>query len=1635
MRLHRFFSLIVLVCAVTGAAHARDAATASFLGLFGTGAQTGSAMTNASCTAVTEGSLRVPAGSVGVNVRFAISPEAPAMCAPAGNIATDVVIRVTGPTTFDARWTSRAGIANAPSALAAGAYRISIASSCRNCVVSASVDLQQAAAGRVVPGPAPSAPPAGSAPASSQPQTLGQSDDSIMAAVIRGIGTYLEQLNGACFSKDISLGTLDLFQAAINDRVETIIVGQVGQDWLAANSPGAKSSHYTWRAGGTTADLIFPFDPRSPGLTMKNRQSMMHEMTHHIEFLNRVKEASTSLLGTRNPHSERNTQYQDEVVDALGKWKEIEDSIKSKEKTLMQGLSMWKDLENVLSEREAGSAAGGNRPDGNLESMTGFHARFDTIWETYLDGKCGDDFRALVLVAESVGRLNWNLEFEGPAQVTLGDTARLKAGTDVELKPELAATFHWKMPDARVRIGNPIDFTPTEAKPYEIQVELILPRGDRNYVIAQGSYKLEVTPKPTPATPAPTANPPAAPPPVPSTPPAGPAANSPATAPVPPSPAPAATAATGSAAGGTWVLASVSDETAPQGACPPNLLTERNYFDPDKKILKTEYTYYLELGVIGHNIRCGAEKKYFENGKLAYDGTRQDDRLDGKLTRYSNSGDVYDVTTFQNGSRHGPYVSYWSNKKLRSEGVFQDDRKVDPWSYYEFSGAPELQGAHYSLTLFGSEMVGSLECPVSMLPSNPEEGLYWQCGGNQVIDAAVLRAFKARTPSGTETDLENQVKALRKQYDDCRSRLDPTIRLTSNACDPIERQIPPLAVPISKEVAREFAEIRAKQYLAQKPAPRPKNSTPTGSVTISGNSASTSLEQAQGTNTSSTTWSDFPKSIAPGQAASIQLTVRAQIDGKSGAVSTIVDFPGTSGPSVRAQPGQATVWDGLPGALFASGAQPGATRTVRVHHQGPGGTATRTYVYAFEADAPGAAPPGENPDPGKLSATILLASGSTRVVLGQPLPVRAAVSSTSSTGPLGALVYRWQPNPEATFSPVEGASPQASVVFTRPGRVKVWVDVLRRSGEALSTVAASNQIDVEVVAPAITLSATPAQPYPGEEVRVTANITPAASADYLDLRWEHTGAAISPGPLPGMREFTFAPKNTSPIVATVHARARDGGDDAGSKAITITARPYVVTVAGPTLPGPAPQVWDPVKGGLVTVPRGFEVFQRATMRASLSPAPPNPPRYAWTVSPDGCTLSNPIVQEPTLSCSEAGSFVVSVSVQDALGAALGSGSQSVSVARQPGANPPVALSAQSTSGYWKINGTPEVTERYESRSENGWEYKIVSSGSDNVRFNYRDAISGKYIGLAFKWSGPATIVPGEVVPVSVWYEVTGSKYGGFTARLYIPGRNATADFLGIDLLQNSVPTAQVINTKTTAPLQSGDREMRYRATLSGGLAYEVTVQYRWMEGTPPPSSVTPPPGGGPTSAPPPNVVVGADGRLQPAPGYGWVSDQVGDLRVAPRGGTRAGGTGRGDDTSVVKVLGEGSQIPACAQEVVLYTNNNSGGVSSGPTQPTRFTLNAAARISSLLTYHWNDGRGQPPGSISLVHQDGTRYGPWTASGTPGSGGVPNAYWTVRPDVVVQPGIYTVGDSHAASWAQNAQSNSEGIVQVKGCGGR
>jgi hypothetical protein len=99
------------------------------------------------------------------------------------------------------------------------------------------------------------------------------------------------------------------------------------------NSPKAASSHY---ASGGSADIIFPFDPRDPAITMKQRQRMMHEMTHHIDWLKGAKDPSKEkkwvpspgrtarLIVTPNPHSERNADYQDRVINAFVAWKATE---------------------------------------------------------------------------------------------------------------------------------------------------------------------------------------------------------------------------------------------------------------------------------------------------------------------------------------------------------------------------------------------------------------------------------------------------------------------------------------------------------------------------------------------------------------------------------------------------------------------------------------------------------------------------------------------------------------------------------------------------------------------------------------------------------------------------------------------------------------------------------------------------------------------------------------------------------------------------------------------------------------------------------------------------------------------------------------------------------------------------------------------------------------------------------------------------------------------------------------------------------------------------------------------------------------------------------------------------------------
>ena len=110
--------------------------------------------------------------------------------------------------------------------------------------------------------------------------------------------------------------------------------------------------------------------------------------------------------------------------------------------------------------------------------------------------------------------------------------------------------------------------------------------------------------------------------------------------------------------------------------------------------------------------------------------------------------------------------------------------------------------------------------------------------------------------------------------------------------------------------------------------------------------------------------------------------------------------------------------------------------------------------------------------------------------------------------------------------------------------------------------------------------------------------------------------------------------------------------------------------------------------------------------------------------------------------------------------------------------------------------------------------------------------------------------------------------------------------------------------------------------------------------------------------------------------------------------------------------------------------DNKGAVRNGPTKPTTIKLPSPIVVWSIQTYHWNNGRGQRPGTIAIQSADGTTFGPWPATGKPGQGGVRNAYWFVEPGVVLPAGTYVLIDSSPKTWATNAAAGNRGFVVMQ-----
>lgn len=117
---------------------------------------------------------------------------------------------------------------------------------------------------------------------------------------------------------------------------------------------------------------------------------------------------------------------------------------------------------------------------------------------------------------------------------------------------------------------------------------------------------------------------------------------------------------------------------------------------------------------------------------------------------------------------------------------------------------------------------------------------------------------------------------------------------------------------------------------------------------------------------------------------------------------------------------------------------------------------------------------------------------------------------------------------------------------------------------------------------------------------------------------------------------------------------------------------------------------------------------------------------------------------------------------------------------------------------------------------------------------------------------------------------------------------------------------------------------------------------------------------------------------------------------------------------------------------MLFDNFNVYAVQSNPSSQLFFTLAQKSHITKITNYHWNNGRGAEPGYISILDESGgTVYGIWLSHPQKGQGGVPNAYWIVEPDIILESGTYQIVDTDWWTWSCNAASQYIGMTRIEG----
>lgn len=269
------------------------------------------------------------------------------------------------------------------------------------------------------------------------------------------------------------------------------------------------------------------------------------------------------------------------------------------------------------------------------------------------------------------------------------------------------------------------------------------------------------------------------------------------------------------------------------------------------------------------------------------------------------------------------------------------------------------------------------------------------------------------------------------------------------------------------------------------------------------------------------------------------------------------------------------------------------------------------------------------------------------------------------------LFYLWERNPDAIFGDPKnpkyetsgGSQARNTATFRKAGTTPVWVVVQREMDGRKVTIGESEQIPITVGNPELTISVIPEKPSVGQEVKLQVKTKPPVGEDILGFWWEIPGYWSGTGD-----KASFKPKDGKPVKVTVHAKTKDGGDEVGTKDVTITAQAYAVSISEPRYLESPPQVWkcdtqlgQAEKCGMVTLkPNEFAVHRDIFLKASVAPQPQSP-RYKWSVDPVGSCGMPGSGSELKLNCSNTGTYTVKLEVADAEGAKLGEATQTVTI--------------------------------------------------------------------------------------------------------------------------------------------------------------------------------------------------------------------------------------------------------------------------------------------------------------------------------------------------------------------------------------